>query len=106
MIVLVNSFVFIGFVFWVVRVFKNESFISFIFIFYFLIGLVIFIFSLILLMDKLFFMINFLKFILFYWIIDVIKNNGSILINIIVLILIGIIFVIVGSFKLRDFVKN
>ncbi|MDN9585514.1 ABC transporter permease, partial [Clostridioides difficile] len=57
-------------------------------------------------MDKLSFMTNLSKFTPFYWTIDAIKNNGSILINIIALILIGIIFVTAGSLKLRDFAKN
>ncbi|HBF6274182.1 TPA: ABC transporter permease [Clostridioides difficile] len=106
MIVLANSFVSTGFVFWIARVFKNESSISLISTFYSLIGLAISLSSLIPSMDKLSFMANLSKLTPFYWTIDAIKNNGSILINIIVLILIGIIFVTAGSLKLRDFAKN
>ncbi|HBG5345953.1 TPA: ABC transporter permease [Clostridioides difficile] len=106
MIVLANSFVSTGFVFWIARVFKNESSISLISTFYSLIGLAISISSLIPSMDTLSFMTNLSKFTPFYWTIDAIKNNDSILINIIVLILIGIIFVTAGSLKLRDFAKN
>lgn len=106
MIVLANSFVATGFVFWIARVFKSENSISLISTFYSLIGLAISISSLIPSMDKLSFMTNLSKLTPFYWTIDAIKNNGSILINIIVLILIGIIFVTAGSLKLRDFAKN
>ncbi|MDX5700701.1 ABC transporter permease, partial [Clostridioides difficile] len=106
MIVLANSFVSTGFVFWIARVFKNESSISLISTFYSLIGLAISLSSLIPSMDKLSFMDNLSKLTPFYWTIDAIKNNGSILINIIILILIGIIFVTAGSLKLRDFAKN
>lgn len=106
MIVLANSFVSTGFVFWVARVFKSESSISLVTTFYSLIGLAISISSLIPSMSELSFMTNLSKLTPFYWTINAIKSNDSILINVIVLILIGIVFVTAGSFKLRDFAKN
>ncbi|NJJ36277.1 ABC transporter permease [Clostridioides difficile] len=106
MIVLSNSFVATGFVFWIARVFKNESSISLISTFYSLIGLAISISSMIPSLDKLSFMANLSKLTPFYWTIDAINNNGNILINIIVLILIGMVFVTAGSLKLRDFARN
>ncbi|NMS88733.1 ABC transporter permease [Clostridioides difficile] len=106
MIVLTNSFVATGFVFWIARVFKNESSISLISTFYSLIGLGISISSMIPSLDKLSFMANLSKLTPFYWTIDAINNNGNILINIIVLILIGMVFVTAGSLKLRDFARN
>ncbi|UWD47967.1 ABC transporter permease [Clostridioides difficile] len=106
MIVLANSFVSTGFVFWVARVFKNESSISLVTTFYSLIGLAISISSLIPSMSELSFMTNLSKLTPFYWTINAIKSNDSILINVIVLMLIGIVFVTAGSFKLRDFAKN
>ncbi|MGX9756482.1 ABC transporter permease [Clostridioides difficile] len=106
MIVLANSFVSTGFVFWVARVFKNESSISLVTTFYSLIGLAISISSLIPSMSKLSFMTNLSKLTPFYWTMNAIKSNDSILINVVVLMLIGIVFVTAGSFKLRDFAKN
>lgn len=106
MIVLSNSFVATGFVFWIARVFKNESSISLISTFYSLIGLAISISSMIPSLDKLSFMANLSKLTPFYWTIDAINNNGNILINIFVLILIGMVFVTAGSLKLRDFARN
>lgn len=106
MIVLSNSFVATGFVFWMARVFKNESSISLISTFYSLIGLAISISSMIPSLDKLSFMANLSKLTPFYWTIDAINNNGNILINIIVLILIGMVFITAGSLKLRDFARN
>lgn len=106
MIVLANSFVSTGFVFCIARVFKNENSISLVTTFYSLIGLAISISSLIPSMNELSFMANLSKLTPFYWTINAIKSNDSILINVIVLILIGIVFVTAGSFKLRDFAKN
>lgn len=106
MIVLTNSFVSTGFVFWIARVFKNESSISLISTFYSLIGLGISMSSMIPSLDKVSFMSNLSKLTPFYWTIDAINNNGNILINIIVLILIGLVFVTAGSLKLRDFARN
>ncbi|EQF25883.1 ABC-2 transporter family protein [Clostridioides difficile CD160] len=105
MIVLANSFVATGFVFWIARVTKSESSISLMSTFYSLIGLAISISSLIPSLDKLSFMVNLSKLTPFYWTIDAI-NNDNILINIIVLIFIGMVFVTAGSLKLRDFAKN
>lgn len=106
MIVLANSFVATGFVFWIARVFKNEGSISLMSTFYSLIGLAISISSMIPSLDKLSFMANLSKLTPFYWTIDAINNNGNILINIIVLILIGMVFVTAGSLNLRDFARN
>lgn len=106
MIVLANSFVATGFVFWIARVFKNEGSISLMSTFYSLIGLAISISNMIPSLDKLSFMANLSKLTPFYWTIDAINNNGNILINIIVLILIGMVFVTAGSLNLRDFARN
>lgn len=61
MIVLANSFVATGFVFWIARVFKNEGSISLMSTFYSLIGLAISISNMIPSLDKLSFMANLSK---------------------------------------------
>ena len=99
-----NSFVSTGLVILICRIFKNESSAFFATSMYSL-------FSIILCLDKLAPSLN-IPFVdkvsmlsPFYWIFET-ANGGNTFTSIIALILIGLVFVTCGSFKLRDFAKS
>ena len=106
LLICANAFVSTGLVIFVCRIFKNESYVFFATSMYCLFGIILCLGKLlpslnmsIPLMDKLAMLSP------FYWIFEV-ANGGSIYTSIIALLLIGLVFMTCGSFKLEDFARN
>lgn len=106
LLVIANSFVSTGLVIALTRLFKNELSISITTIFYSLINMFL---SLTLFLPNISSKIPFLdkiaKLVPLYWTFDVLIYN-NVTIGLIALLLIGLVFVTAGSFKLKDFAKN
>lgn len=106
LLVIANSFVSTGFIIALTRLFKNELSINITAIFYSLlnIGLA---FTLIFqnISDKIPFADKIAKLFPLYWTFDILIYDNLIL-GLIALLLIGLVFVTAGSFKLKNFAKN
>ncbi|RDY28831.1 ABC transporter permease [Romboutsia weinsteinii] len=106
LLILANSFVSTGFIMLITRVCKDEGSISIVSMFYAVIGLGLSFSSLIPSLDvNVPFLVNLSKLTPFYWVFDAMKHDINFM-NFSILILIGLVFVTAGSFRLRDFIKN
>jgi ABC-2 type transport system permease protein len=107
-LVLANCFTSTGLVLFMVRFFKTESNLASMNMFAIFYSIV----SIALCINKIIpsfnsdFINNLAKFTPFYWTIDALTSTNNILINLISILLIGLVFLTAGSFKLRDFVRS
>jgi ABC-2 type transport system permease protein len=107
-LVLANCFTSTGLVIFMVRIFKTESNLASMNMFAIFYSIV----SIALCINKIIpsfnsdFINNLAKFTPFYWTIDALTSTNNILINLISILLIGLVFLTAGSFKLRDFVRS
>ncbi|XTR36882.1 ABC transporter permease [Paraclostridium tenue] len=104
--VIANSFTATGFIVALTRIFKNEASVSIVSIIY---SIFIMFLSIIPMFDNfsknLSFLNNLAKLSPLYWTIESLSTS-NITFNLIAILLIGLVFVTAGSFKLREFAKN
>lgn len=106
LIIIANCFVSTGLIMFLTRVFKNEGTIGFVSTFYALGNIALIIPSFIPSFPlNTPFLNNLAKLSPFYWTIKYLQD-GSVLVSLIALTLLGLVFVTCGSLKLRDFAKN
>lgn len=106
LIIIANCFVSTGFIMALTRVFKTEVGVSLGSVFYSLASVALYIPTIIPSLQSDFsFFNNLAKISPIYWTFEAMTNN-SITISLLALILIGLVFVTAGSFRLRDFAKN
>ncbi|MGL4797411.1 MAG: ABC transporter permease [Paraclostridium sp.] len=105
-IIVANCFVSTGFVMTLARVFKTEVGVSLGSVFYSLAAVGLCLSDLLpSLSSNINFVNNLAKLSPIYWTFEAMKNN-NVLLSFLALILLGLIFVTAGSFKLKDFAKN
>ncbi|MEG1311681.1 MAG: ABC transporter permease [Romboutsia sp.] len=106
LIIIANSFVSTGLILFFSRVSKSEGITSILVNFYALLNVGLCLTSLIpSLNTDIIFINNLSKLSPFYWTFEALKGK-SITVSLIALILMGLVFITCGSFKLRDFAKN
>lgn len=106
LIVVANCFVSTGFVMTLARIFKTEVGVSLGSVFYSLATVGLCLTNILPSMDtSINFVSNLAKLSPIYWTFEAMTNN-NLLLSFLALILLGLIFVTAGSFKLRDFAKN
>ncbi|WP_122638407.1 ABC transporter permease [Romboutsia sp. Marseille-P6047] len=106
LLICANSFVSTGLVIFICRLFKKESYVFLTTSFYCLISIILCLGDLLPSLNINSQLFNKLSMISpFYWIFEV-ANGGNIYISIFALLLMGLVFMTCGSFKLKDFARN